>query len=851
LCENILQVFFGAFRKKYLALLPLSGASYKLLALNDLSLQPQKSRANTMTISYNWLQQYLPVELDPERLSKILTSIGLEVESMERFEDVKGGLNGVVIGEILTCEKHPDADKLKLTTVNIGSGEPLQIVCGAPNAAAGQKVVVATVGTTIYPLSGDPLTMKKAKIRGVESFGMICAEDELGLGNSHDGIIVLKEDAKPGTPAAEYFQLKTDWIYEIGLTPNRMDAMSHLGVAKDVVAYLNFHDKQNLSLKSPFSNNFKADNQSLPIKVTIENETACQRYAGVSIKGVTVKESPDWLKQRLKSIGLRPINNIVDITNFILHETGQPLHAFDADAVTGASVIVKNLPEGTTFVTLDEKERKLNAEDLMICNAEGPMCIGGVFGGLHSGVKNETKNIFLESAWFHPSTIRKTSFRHNLRTDAAMRFEKGVDIGNTVAVLKRAALLIKELAGGEIASDIVDVYPKPKEKKQIALKYHYLKKISGKNYHPDNVKKILEALGFEIIKENIDELWVAAPFSKPDMELPADLAEEIMRIDGLDNVEIPGTITISPSAGVDDTSFIYREKLSQFLTGAGFHEILTNSISNSAWYSEEVLAKSVKMLNNLSADLNIMRPSMIESGLECVAFNLNRRNTNLRLYEFGKTYQTEEVGNYNETEHLTLYVSGQLPSSWKSKATPIDFYYLKGVVNSLFEQLGITTHVSVTYDQKGKAEYKAKNKIILSLIAADANQLKQFDIKQPVFIADFNWTILLDVIRKNKINFTEIPRFPAVERDLAMVVPQSLHYADVEAVVLKSKISKLKNVSLFDVFESDKIGVGKKSMALNFVFQDSEKTLTDQETDKMMSQIMQQLESQLGAEIRK
>ncbi len=803
-----------------------------------------------MTISYNWLLQYLPEPIDPERLSRILTSIGLEVESMEPYHEVPGGLKGFVVGEIVTCDKHPDADKLKVTTVSIGNGEPLQIVCGAPNAAKGQKVVVATIGSTLYPQGQEPLTMKKAKIRGVESHGMICAEDEMGMGSSHEGILVLDEQAKPGTPAAEYFQLQSDWIYEIGLTPNRMDAMSHMGVARDVIAYLNFHDKKHFSLKSPFSNTFKPDNQSLPIQVTIENTTACQRYAGVSIKGVTIQESPAWLQRRLKSIGLKPINNVVDLTNFILHETGQPLHAFDADAITGGKVIVKNLPQDTTFVTLDEKERKLNADDLMICNETEPMCIGGVFGGTKSGVKDTTKNIFLESAWFQPVSIRKTSFRHNLRTDAAMRFEKGVDIGNTVHVLKRAALLIKELAGGEIASDIVDVYPQPKEKKQLPLKFHYLKKISGKNYHPDTVKKILEALGFEIVKESIDEIWVAAPFSKIDMEHPADLAEEIMRIDGLDNVEIPGSITISPSVETDAAAFAFREKVGTYLVGNGYHEILTNSIGNSAWYSEEVLQSSVRMLNNLSADLNLMRPSMVETGLQCISFNLNRKNTSLRLFEFGKTYQTESTGKYQETEHLTLYITGTLPAGWKTKETALDLFYLKGVCNGILEQLGILQQVTTSFEQE-KVLVRVKDKLVLEIYQPHASTLKLFDVKQPVVLADFYWGNCLAAAAKNTIRFTEIPRFPVVERDLSIVIASDMSYAQVETAIKNTKVKKLQGLALFDVFESEKIGAGKKSMALNFRFQDDEKTLTDQETDKMMSQIMAQLEKELHAEIRK
>ena len=807
-----------------------------------------------MTISYKWLHEYLPVQVEPERLSRILTSIGLEVESMETYEEIKGALKGLLIGEVLTCEKHPDADKLSLTTVNVGTGEPLQIVCGAPNVAVGQKVIVATIGTTIYPVGGEPLTMKKAKIRGVESHGMICAEDEIGMGSSHAGILILKEDAKVGSLAADYFQLYTDWIIEIGLTPNHMDAMSHMGVARDVIAYLNFHDKKNYALKTPFSNNFKPDNKSLPIAVKIENAEACQRYAGVSIKNITVKESPDWLKQRLKAIGLRPINNMVDITNYILHETGQPLHAFDANGITGAEVIVKNLPEGTAFITLDEKERKLSADDLIICNKEEAMCIAGVFGGQKSGVKESTVNIFLESAWFNPITTRKTSFRHNLRTDAATRFEKGVDISNTVHVLKRAALLIKEIGGGEIASEVVDVYPNPKQKTQIAIKYHYLKKISGKNYHPDTVKKIFESLNFEIIKDSIDELWVAPPFSKPDIELPADLAEEIMRIDGLDNVEIPTSITISPSTEVDYTGFAYKEKISNSLAGQGFHEIFTNSIANSAWYSEEVLLTTVKMLNNLSADLNVMRPSMLETGLQCIAFNLNRKNNSLRLFEFGKTYTTSAVGKYFETDHLAIYTSGNNEASWKQKTSATDIYFLKSVVNGILQQAGLTAETELAEAQKGFSgviRYTIKKQAVAEIGIVDAAQLKQFDIKQPVYFADINWTILTQLASKAKLEYKEIPRFPAVERDLAIIINKTTSYAEVEQTIIKAKVNRLKSVSLFDVFESEKIGADKKSMALNLLFQDHEKTLTDHETEQMMGTLIQALEKQIAAEIRK
>ncbi len=807
-----------------------------------------------MTISYNWLHEYLPVHIEADKLSRILTGVGLEVESMEPYEAVKGGLKGLVIGEVLTCEKHPDADKLHLTTVNTGSGEILQIICGAPNVAAGQKVVVAPVGVTIYPLSGDPMTMKKVKIRGIESQGMICAEDEIGLGSSHDGILVLNDEAVPGTPAAEYFKPYSDLIYEIGLTPNRMDAMSHLGVARDVVAWLNFHEKQQYVVKSPFTNGLKTDSKSLPIKVTIENTNACRRYSGISIHDVTIEESPDWLKQRLKSIGLRPVNNIVDITNFILHETGQPLHAFDADKISGSEVIVKHCAEGTLFTTLDEKERKLSAEDLMICNTEGPMCFGGVFGGLESGVTEATKNIFLESAWFDPVTVRKTSFRHDLRTDAATRFEKGVDISNTVQVLKRAALLTKELASGRIAGDVIDVYPSPKEKVTVAMKWHYLKKLSGKNYHPDAVKKILGSLGFEIAKEGIDELWITVPYSKTDIEHPADIVEEIMRIDGLDNIEIPGSITISPTVETNYKEEAFKNKIAGYLTGHGFNEIFTNSITNSAWYAEDVLATTVKMLNNLSAGLNVMRPSMVETGLQCIGFNLNRKNNNLRLFEFGKTYSTHSPGKYNEAQHLTLYISGGSEASWKQKTIPADLYLLKGITNAVLKQMGLqakSEHLNGHTDYNYGLRYTINGKTVATVATVQPNKLKTFDIKQPVFIADFYWDVLITLASKTSITYSEIPKFPAVERDLSMVLPEKISYAEVEKTVLAANVNKLKQVSLFDVFQSEKLGAGKKSFALNFIFQDEEKTLTDKETDKMMSAIMEALEKELNAEIRK
>ena len=808
-----------------------------------------------MTISYNWLSEYLPEKITPEKLSKILTSIGLEVETLEKYEEIKGGLEGLIIGEILECSKHPDADKLSITKVNIGSGEPLQIVCGAPNVAAGQKVIVATVGSTLYPISGEAINIKKAKIRGTESFGMICAEDEIGLNDNHAGIIVLPADTKVGTPAAEYFKPHIDYILEIGLTPNRMDAMSHLGVAKDVCAYLTHHNKKEANVKSPFKNNFKADNQELKIDVIIENAEACQRYAGVSVTGVTVAESPIWLQQKLKSIGLRPINNIVDITNFILHETGQPLHAFDADEIKGKKVIVKNLPEGTPFITLDGKERKLSAEDLMICNESEAMCIGGVFGGLQSGVKDSTKNIFLESAWFNPINIRKTSLRLSLRTDAATRFEKGVDISNTVNVLKRAATMIKEIAGGTIASDIKDVYPKPKDKTEVSIKYHYIKKLSGKNYHADAVRNILCSLGFEILKEGMDEMRVTVPFSKPDISMPADIVEEIMRIDGLDNVEIPAAITISPAVENLAHEASYKEKAANYLTGIGFSEIFTNSITNGTYFSEAVLQSSVKMINSLSAELNVMRPAMLETGLETVAYNLNRKNNDLQLFEFGKTYSAEEVGKYDEKEHLCLYITGKKnPDGWKNKGQHADFYFAKAACEKIIDLLGLKiTEYKTETDEKlnNFVQVKIKNQIVATIGSVNKKTLDRFDIKQPVLFADFDWQRLLELNKKIKIEYKEIPKFPSVYRDLAIVVDKTLTYEQVEKATQNAKINKLKTINLFDIFESNKLGANKKSMAVSFTFLDEEKTMTDNDIDAMMNKIISSYEKELNAEVRK
>jgi len=811
-----------------------------------------------MNISYNWLCEYLPDNLphiSPEQLSKILTSTGLEVESLDKYESVKGGLQDLVAGEVVSCEQHPNADKLKLTKVDVGTGELLQIVCGAPNVAAGQKVIVARVGVTIYPLRGEPVTLKTAKIRGVESQGMICAADEVGLGEDHAGIILLPQDTRPGMAVSEIFHLYEDYIFGIGLTPNHMDAMSHLGVARDVCAYLSHHEQKTYQVKKPSTDRFSIDNRSLPISVNIENKRDCQRYSGVSIKGITLKESPRWMQDRLKAIGVRPISNIVDITNFVLHETGQPLHAFDADKIKGQRIIVKNLPTGTKFVTLDKKEIKLSAEDLMICDEAGGICLAGVFGGLDSGVGSATRNIFLESAWFSPESVRKTSFRHDLRTDAATHFEKGMDISGTTDALKRAAQLIRELAGGEIASDLVDVYPDPKPKTVATLSYAYLKKLSGKTYDADSAKNILDSLGFEIRKQDAQGLEVLVPFHKPDISLPADIVEEIMRIDGLDNIDIPASISISPSIETDREESAHREKIADYLVGLGFHEIFTNSITNSAYFSETELKGTVKMINNLSAELNIMRPSLLETGLESIAYNLNRKNNNLRFFEFGKSYHSSGVGQYEERNHLSLYVTGNLrEDSWKGKAAASDFYYLKGLAGRILELFRVKDIATTPLQQT-----KLENGIVISLRGQQAvvtgmvqrKVLQQFDIRQPVYFADLNWDLLLAEIKSNNIEFRELPRQLPVHRDLALVVDRSLSYESVEKALEKIRLDKLREVQLFDIFESEKLGSGKKSLAISFSFLDEEKTLTDKEVDGMMGRIMKTFEQELSAEIRK
>jgi phenylalanyl-tRNA synthetase beta chain len=801
-----------------------------------------------MTISYNWLSEYLPQSISPEKLSMILTSIGLEVESLEKYENYKGGLAGLVVGEVLEAVQHPNADKLKLTKVNTGGDRPLNIVCGASNVAVGQKVVVASVGTTIYPKGGESITMKLAKIRGEESEGMICAEDEIGLSDDHAGIMVLDATVKVGTPVASLFDYYQDWIYEIGLTPNRMDAMSHYGVAKDVCAYLSYHETP-VSAVSPLTKNSSKAEGVKPFAIKVEDATACARYVGMVIEGVKVQSSPNWLKNKLQAIGVRSINNIVDITNFILHETGQPLHAFDAAAIKDQTVVVKKYPAGTTFVTLDGMERTLAANDLMISDTEKPLCIAGVFGGLKSGVKDTTTSIFLESAWFENVHIRKTSVHHGLRTDAATRFEKGVDIENTLKVAERAALLIQELAGGK-CSEIVDVYPQPAAKKTVILTYAYLKKLSGKLYPTEKVKTILHSLGFVVLNENNESIEVAVPYHKPDISLPADIVEEVLRIDGLDNIAIPSSITMSPSIDPLEQKEKFKEKIAQYLVGRGFTEILTNSITNSKYFSEEVLKHAVTMLNNLSADLDVMRPSMLETGLETVAYNLNRRNNLISFFEMGKVYSKTEAGKYQEGEQLAIYISGkQFDDAWRQKGMVQDFFVAKGLAQALLELLGIQ---KMEFQVNGNTvQLSHKQQVLGSIQVVSNKKLQAFDIKQSVVYIEFNLATLLQVYQSKKVIYQEVSKYPSVERDLALVIPQSTKYDAIEACIKEVKLNALSTTRVFDVFESDKLGHQKKSVAINFVFNATDKTLTDTEIDGMMKKLIGQFEKNIQAEIRK
>jgi phenylalanyl-tRNA synthetase beta chain len=802
----------------------------------------------SMTISYNWLQQYLPKDLSIEELSAILTSIGLEVEGTEVIEAVKGGLRGLVIGEVLTCEQHPNADKLKKTTVNVGGGKALNIVCGAANVASGQKVVVATVGCMVHPSKGEAFEIKKAKIRGEESEGMICAEDEIGLGESHEGIMVLPADAVVGTLASDYFNIgAADTAIYIGLTPNRSDAMSHIGVARDVCAYLSHHEGAKYEVIIPASSIEPNDTTQIKVNIKDNAKDACLRYAGISLKNVKVGPSPEWLKSALNTIGLRSINNIVDITNYVLHEYGQPLHAFDAAKISGNQINVQFLSEGTKFSTLDEKERSLFAEDLMICDTEKPLCIAGVFGGNNSGVTDNTTTIFLESAYFSATTVRRTSLRHGLRTDAATHFEKCVDINNVLPALQRAASLMVEIAGAKVSSTIQDVYPQAMEAVVVSATYHYIQNLSGKQYSPEAIKGILTALGFEYVTENEQGFTVKVPTNKNDVTLPADLVEEILRIDGLDQIEIPSRLNISLIKPLVNDR-VLREKLAESLCGMGFQEIVTNSITNSKYYPEET--PMVRMINSLTSELDVLRPSMLECGLEVVNYNVNRKNQDLALFEFGNTYSTSGVGKYNESPVLALWITGAVrQASWSQKAEQASLFYTKSVIENLLEISGIDKVVA-TVDEGDKLQWKWKNEQLCTAQKVGSEKLKNFDIKQDVYYAEMNWQTWSKAMQAYKIKYSEVPKYPAVQRDLALVLDKATRFEEVQKITRQTQISSLKNFELFDVFESEKLGQDKKSYALNYTFQLADRTLTDVEIEENMKQLINAYTNKLQAQIR-
>jgi len=810
-----------------------------------------------MKISYNWLKDYISISQSPDELGDILTNIGLEVEGIEKFESVRGGLRGCVVGRVKSCKKHPDADKLRLTKVDIGGERELDIVCGAPNVSAGQMVVVATVGTTLYK-GDESLTLKKVKIRGEISEGMICAEDEIGLGTSHEGILVLDEDAEAGTPASEYFGIQTDTIFEIGLTPNRIDGASHYGVARDLAAFLKLAGP--VSLTKPSADDFHVDNHELPVKVRIENENACKRYAGVTLTDIQVSASPDWLQNRLRSVGLNPINNIVDITNFVLYELGQPLHAFDADEITGQCVVVRTMKKGTKFTTLDEVEISLSEDDLMICNTERGMCIAGVFGGIKSGVGGKTRNIFLESAYFDPVCVRRTSKRHGLNTDASFRFERGADPEMTLLALKRAAIMIREIAGGKISSDIVDEYPNKLEPFPVKVSYAHVDRLVGKKMDKDTVKRILEALEISIESESSDGLDLMVPAYRVDVMREADVIEEILRIYGYNNVESPPTLTsvLTYSAKPDKEKVI--QFISDYLSGNGFNEIMCNSLSKEAYYMDDPAA--VELYNPLSSDLNRMRKNLLFGGLETIVFNMNRKRPNLRLYEFGNCYQVvagadpDKPEGYREVERLALFATGSRNSgNWIEKEEPGNFFELKSYVECIMERVGLsagmlqTQEVDAGYFSDGLT-YTFKGIKVAEMGILDSSLNGQFDIPSPVYFADFDWSAMLKAMKGFQITMQEIPKYPEVRRDLSMIIDKAIPFSRIREIAMKSGKEMVKSVTLFDVYESEKLEKGKKSYAVGFVLQDKSKTLTDKEIDKIMNRLQGNLEKQIDARIR-
>ncbi len=814
-----------------------------------------------MKISYNWLKQYIDTDLDPVEAGKILTDTGLEVEGLEKIELIPGGLKGLVIGEVKEKEKHPDADRLNVTKVDVGSDEWLTIVCGAPNVEVGQKVLVATTGATIHPTNGEPFPIKRAKIRGVESNGMICAEDEVGLGEAHDGIMVLDTDAAVGTAASTYFNIEEDWMIEIGLTPNRADGMSHIGVARDLLAALKFQDEayRNKRLNLPSVDDFAVDNNSLPIEVVVEDHHACPRYAGVTIADVKVAPSPDWLQNRLKAIGAKPINNVVDITNFVLHEYGQPLHAFDVAAISGNKVVVKQVTEGTKFVTLDDEERSLSSEDLMICNAEEGMCIAGVFGGAKSGVTEATTNVFLESAYFDPVTVRKTAKRHGLNTDASFRFERGVDPNITITALKRAALLIKEIAGGSIASEIFDSYPNPIEPFAVAFSYANCDRLIGKALERDVIQSILGWLDIEVTASTAEGLTLSVPPYRVDVQREADVVEEVLRIYGYNNIAIPSKLNASISYAPKPDKEKVQNVVADLLSANGFAEILSNSLTSAA-YTEVAAADHIKeafhveMLNPLSNELSVMRQTLLFNGLEAIAYNQNRKNEDLKLYEFGSVYHKYESG-YNENKRLAVFMTGKMTAeSWNTANDKTSFYDLKAAVHLILQRLGINKNrkasaVSSALFDEGML-YKIARRKAVEFGWVKSSILKHFGIKQEVFFADFDWDVVIELLVMNKVKYKEVAKFPSVRRDLSLLLDAEVKFSDIETLAFQSEQKLLKEVGLFDVYQGKNMEVGKKSYAVSFTLQDEEKTLTDKQIDKIMEKIQRAVENQLGAVLR-
>ena len=828
-----------------------------------------------MNISYKWLKEYVDFTLTPQEVCDALTSTGLEVDALEEVQSIRGGLKGLYVGQVLTCEAHPNSDHLHVTTVDLGRQEPSQIVCGAPNVAAGQKVIVADLGCVLY--DGDKeFQIKKSKLRGVESCGMICAEDEIGVGTSHDGIIVLPEDAVVGTPAAEYYHLESDWLIEIDITANRADALSHWGVARDLYAWLKQNGYQTSLHRPTVPDGFPVDNHDLPIDVVIENTEACRRYACVSITGCEVKESPEWLKTKLTTVGLRPINNIVDITNYIMMAYGQPLHTFDADMVKGHKIVVRTMPEGTPFVTLDGVEHKLSDRDLAICNAEEPMCIAGVFGGKGSGTYETTKNVVLEAAYFHPTWIRKSARRHGLSTDASFRFERGIDPNGLIYALQQAALLCKELAGGKIAMEIRDVYPTPIENARVTLQYDYVKSLIGKDIPVETIKSICKSLEMTILEETPEALQLEVPAYRVDVQRPCDVVEDILRIYGYNNVEIPTQLKSSlVIKGDEDRKHKLQNVVSEQLVGAGFNEILNNSLTKVAYYCEEagddksqipsLNPQIVKIMNPLSQDLGVMRQTLLYGGLESVEHNVKRKAQNLRFFEFGNCYffdpekanEENPMQAYKEENYLGLWVTGKrVEGSWAHPDEDSTYYELSAYVHNILQRIGLSNMKYVlkpseeTIFSAGMTIESRSGKKLGQMGILSKRLLKQFDLSQPVYFAELNWTQLMKATRKNEVLFTDIPKHPAVSRDLALLVDNGVEFAQIEQVARQTEKKLLKQVELFDVYEGKNLPAGKKSYAVNFILQDEEKTMNDKQIDAIMQKLIAQLTSKLGAQLR-